>query len=237
MTIKNKKALLAALAVSACASASLHAATIRIDIDLDASSMLSSGGVDPNSDSNNVDKFDIELGEELYNPDAADLYIRHNGGTATRTSKANFVFNIADLEAPVDVDNIESVNLVFTISHQLNGNNSLTLTFSQLSGVFSYDLDSPVSDDPSYIHSADVKGSDWAAGQSKSIDTTELVKAWMEGGDSEFSIFVGHDESGSQGIGFTGIALEVNTFDPIPEPSSAALLGLGGLAMVLRRRK
>lgn len=31
--------------------------------------------------------------------------------------------------------------------------------------------------------------------------------------------------------------LTVNTTDPIPEPSSTALLGLGGLALILRRRK
>ncbi len=33
------------------------------------------------------------------------------------------------------------------------------------------------------------------------------------------------------------IQYEVTTFVAIPEPSSASLLGLGGLALILRRRK
>ena len=40
--------------------------------------------------------------------------------------------------------------------------------------------------------------------------------------------------SGDGGFSYTDVVLEVTT---VPEPSSAALLGLGGLALIMRRRK
>jgi len=65
---------------------------------------------------------------------------------------------------------------------------------------------------------------------------------------SNFSSWGGHSTSygaGGQGIyGYNGnadgadvIAVEFTELAAIPEPSSAALLGLGGLALIMRRRK
>ena len=42
-------------------------------------------------------------------------------------------------------------------------------------------------------------------------------------------------DGGGDRVGFT--EFQFNEFTPIPEPSSTALLGLGGLALILRRRK
>ena len=43
------------------------------------------------------------------------------------------------------------------------------------------------------------------------------------------------DDQGNDTAGFVGIR-ELG-FNTVPEPSSTALLGLGGLALILRRRK
>jgi hypothetical protein len=60
-----------------------------------------------------------------------------------------------------------------------------------------------------------------------SIDASTL--AATEGEDLNLKI-----TGSGAGVGIDNVSLEVNA---VPEPSSAALLGLGGLALILRRRK
>ncbi len=43
--------------------------------------------------------------------------------------------------------------------------------------------------------------------------------------------------NGDTSTGFNSTNFKVTPVNPVPEPSSAALLGLGGLALILRRRK
>ncbi len=49
------------------------------------------------------------------------------------------------------------------------------------------------------------------------------------------------DVDGSQTVQYTaqenGVSISQVTFNSVPEPSSTALLGLGGLALIMRRRK
>ncbi len=53
----------------------------------------------------------------------------------------------------------------------------------------------------------------------------------------EISIDPESIDSNDPNQGNDGIAIDQIAINPIPEPSSTALLGLGGLALILRRRK
>lgn len=63
-----------------------------------------------------------------------------------------------------------------------------------------------------------------------SISTTAYTGSWSMGTNGHF-IQLSNSVAGSNGIEMTA------TFNAVPEPSSTALLGLGGLALILRRRK
>ncbi len=55
-------------------------------------------------------------------------------------------------------------------------------------------------------------------------------------GTETLSVAFNHT-NGDSGSGFNTTNFTVTPVNPVPEPSSAALLGLGGLALILRRRK
>lgn len=66
----------------------------------------------------------------------------------------------------------------------------------------------------------------------------DLSTAFFNGdADGLITLAIYNTNSASNGIGWTdGPTLNVTT-TTIPEPSSTALLGLGGLALILRRRR
>ena len=74
------------------------------------------------------------------------------------------------------------------------------------------------------------------------VDTGETL-AWGNNGNNLATIsgITGADIiGGSTQIGFNGINGSISGIvvsEVVPEPSSAALLGLGGLALIFRRRK
>ncbi|MBK1832355.1 PEP-CTERM sorting domain-containing protein [Verrucomicrobiaceae bacterium R5-34] len=72
---------------------------------------------------------------------------------------------------------------------------------------------------------------DWNGGRFSDIDIiTDAIPTagWLEGSDN-MSIYFGGN--GTQTFG------DFSVVETVPEPSSTALLGLGGLALILRRRK
>ncbi len=220
MTIKNKKALLAALAVSACASASLHAATINIE-NVVASSVTLGGSLNPIDVGNNADKV------------TTDNFVRGNGSkTDERQVKSHFQFELDQL-AGVDSSDIESATFSFNYGNTINENTSATLQLSKALEDFvinkfdtDYDSTVPFGDILSF--------SDGVA----TVDISAIVQDWADGGANYGLVMDFVSMTSNNGIEYVdGAKITVTTFDPIPEPSSAALLGLGGLAMVMRRRK
>ena len=78
------------------------------------------------------------------------------------------------------------------------------------------------------------------AGAEKSVVTTQSV--WELNETTSF-VATGVEAGQTLGIALTTTGTQTEwdnvrlTITPVPEPSSAALLGLGGLALILRRRK
>ncbi|MCP5536457.1 MAG: DNRLRE domain-containing protein [Akkermansiaceae bacterium] len=69
-------------------------------------------------------------------------------------------------------------------------------------------------------------------------DLTALVDHWNTGSNNAgFQIYGGTGQWGFDSKEGSGAAQLIIDYTPVPEPSSAALLGLGGLALILRRRK
>ncbi|WP_435892508.1 DNRLRE domain-containing protein [Oceaniferula spumae] len=72
-------------------------------------------------------------------------------------------------------------------------------------------------------------------------DLTALVDHWNTGSNNAgFQIYgggAGNTQWGFDSKEGTGAAQLIIDYTPVPEPSSIALLGLGGLALLLRRRK
>ncbi|MEJ6778047.1 MAG: PEP-CTERM sorting domain-containing protein [Akkermansiaceae bacterium] len=79
--------------------------------------------------------------------------------------------------------------------------------------------------------SADGAGGSWTLG----ADYSDSISASVASGSSLFLRWSGDDESGSGSR--DEFALDDVSIDVVPEPSSTALLGLGGLALLARRRR
>lgn len=78
------------------------------------------------------------------------------------------------------------------------------------------------------------------AQQNITADGTDVAFTFTYNGTDDFVGLVFAQSNTATGTAFGSADLDnltVNTTDPIPEPSSTALLGLGGLALILRRRK
>tara|TARA_B110000908_G_scaffold168580_1_gene223789 strand:+ start:1860 stop:2567 length:708 start_codon:yes stop_codon:yes gene_type:complete len=114
-----------------------------------------------------------------------------------------------------------------------------TLTISQLDAGTDYELIFYFADNhPSETIFAQGAGPD-TFGESK---TTTGSTTYVEGSTGVFSYFnnVTADAGGNVLVQASGSGYEtINGFQirPIPEPTTTALLGLGGLALILRRRK
>jgi len=117
-----------------------------------------------------------------------------------------------------------------------NGSASqLTVTFSGLSNTESYDLlfyGSRGNNGPNTSTWSITTGSGGANQSSDILNNSTDVIDWngitADGGEIAFTISGGSNIS----LNFGQIVSS-----PIPEPSSTALLGLGGIALILRRRK
>ena len=84
----------------------------------------------------------------------------------------------------------------------------------------------------SFTSTAAADGSpSWVSG----VDYSDSISASVANGGSLYLRWTGDDSSGSGSR--DEFALDDVSISAVPEPSSAALLGLGGLALVLRRRK
>ena len=127
-----------------------------------------------------------------------------------------------------------------TLANNRNGASgnptSLTLTFSGLDDTLAYDLIGGLA-------RADTQNSignwtsEWSAdGQSASSNGfSSGAYVSLTGLSSSGGTLVVTVDGDTQ---YSGISqLELTAVTPIPEPSSTALLGLGGLALIMRRRK
>lgn len=69
------------------------------------------------------------------------------------------------------------------------------------------------------------------------IDVTDIVRDWINNPSSNQGFVLFLDENSEQGASFKKAQIELSFVEvPIPEPSTLALMGLGGLFMARRRR-
>lgn len=68
----------------------------------------------------------------------------------------------------------------------------------------------------------------------QSVDLTSIVQGWIDGTFANNGLVFFIDGEASQGAGFSNVQLDIT---PVPEPTSMALLGLGSVLLVVRRRK
>ncbi len=69
------------------------------------------------------------------------------------------------------------------------------------------------------------------------VEATNNSFTFTAGAATETLSIAYNATNGSSYTGFNSTNFKVTPVNPVPEPSSAALLGLGGLALILRRRK
>lgn len=84
------------------------------------------------------------------------------------------------------------------------------------------------------------QGTDGATGGASSITAATNVAFRTAAGDLDYMFFADPDGNPATGIVLDDLYVDTsgeNLVNPIPEPSAAALLGLGGLALLRRRRK
>lgn len=85
-------------------------------------------------------------------------------------------------------------------------------------------------------------GENLANGQVGTWDVTSSLQAWSAGGTNNGWAFIGNTNNGwdartSEFATAGSRPLLTIEFTPVPEPTTTALLGLGGLALIFRRRK
>lgn len=71
------------------------------------------------------------------------------------------------------------------------------------------------------------------AGQTLSVDITDIVTGWVDGSFDNYGLVLFIDELEAQGAGFSNPEIVTSI---VPEPGSLALLTLGGLLVTRRRR-
>ena len=110
--------------------------------------------------------------------------------------------------------------------------NAGTLTLSGLAPTTDYVLT---------IYSYDINASstsDWYIGANDGTpDHTSVVSSTFDESDAKFDLSVTSDGAGEVLITVTGSRFNGMEVAAVPEPTTTALLGLGGLALILRRRK
>ncbi len=93
-----------------------------------------------------------------------------------------------------------------------------------------------------YNNTADDLGGDsLAKGAVGTWDVTASLQAWSAGAANNGWAFIGTTDNGwdaytSEFATVGSRPVLSGTFTPVPEPTTTALLGLGGLALILRRR-
>ncbi len=111
----------------------------------------------------------------------------------------------------------------------------LTVDGSDLGGVFT-----PTDLRVDHLNSANVSQGDvsQAAGGEGTFESADHYFFNVTGAVAGDKIRIYATNNGDTGTGSrTQLHINAITFDSVPEPSSTALLGLGGLALILRRRK
>ncbi|MGJ8655426.1 MAG: PEP-CTERM sorting domain-containing protein [Akkermansiaceae bacterium] len=130
----------------------------------------------------------------------------------------------------------QALNAVGFSATTRNGFQGLNSDFGTLTSL-SDDLDSAVTLGSRQLFTLTVNadGSGTATLNSTSANLTagQLSSLFTDSADGEF-YFAAYSQGNS---GLTIHEVSINALDAIPEPSSTALLGLGGLALILRRRK
>lgn len=143
------------------------------------------------------------------------------------------------------VDGNDGFGVAGNSSFDINGNESLTLTFNQdvfiqqiTFDVFSFD-DSVDLEIVSLGVDTEVAGDSTFTPEVEGISTGGNASGpfALNFEDGDFSLSAGQTIVIRQGAGSNnGILLDGVTVSPVPEPGSMALLTLGGLALVTRRR-
>lgn len=124
-------------------------------------------------------------------------------------------------------------------------NQNWTFSFDQTISFDGLSFETPPGGQPMVLRSAAWKDDADASGTGWSFSSDGTLGTFALSGDSDFTSAGVSDVAAGTSIGFgyfgsTTGGTELSSFTIgtiIPEPSSTALLGLGGLALILRRRK
>lgn len=181
----------------------------------------------------------------------SNTYIRFGNGTTTSTPtylSTNTYQDPANLGVNLDVvSGMTAADELSLLGHYAEGNGSGIAT--QLQGLTvgdTYVVQLLIVDNGNQraantangsfgngtMHISGV-GNDWGA----TYDFTDLTAALLMETTFVADATTNSFRFGTQGVGNWGVnAFQIRTV-PVPEPTSAALLGLGGLALVVRRRR
>ncbi|MFC5050428.1 PEP-CTERM sorting domain-containing protein [Rubritalea spongiae] len=152
----------------------------------------------------------------------------YDGGGAIASTAGLTNVNTSDADVYVDT-------LLSTAGNNGAGNDTITITFTGLDDSLRYDIVGGLA----RTSGGENFDTDWVI----SGETTQTADGTAAGGYVEF-LGVETTAPGTLTITLTdnlrqsGLAqLSLTAVTAVPEPSSAALLGLGGLALILRRNK
>ena len=223
MKLKLQLPLLAAVLLPFTYSS---AATVAFSVD--ESQTVDSAGTFPGAGSNNLSKFTTAGGGAF---DTTD-YIRGSSSDALRRVRLFIQFDLTGLTG----DTITSAELKFD-GYSLNDINSGTISVSQVTN----DWAPGGTPDPTYspattnavTQALNIGAGGPGTAASYTFDVTTIAQNW-QGGDTNNGFFIElTSDTIDNGLGMNNFSLDVTS---VPEPSSAALLGLGSLALILRRR-
>lgn len=244
--MKNPPKLIAVFAVALAAS-SANAATTLLSENFESPAITSDV---------NLDDFPNHLAGWTWNTNGSDQQVLHeyrdndvpDGGSDTSRS-LQFVyterFGSKDTSHNWSSTDVFSVNMNATESNWSNGSERyVRMRIRETGGDIVYQADWHL---PQY-DAANNKGDDWSAAQTHTFNFsaadfdgsvygttvgTEGSALTFEIGSTRYDLVDGSVYSGSN----RGLKVDNIVFSAVPEPSSTALLGLGGLALILRRRR
>ena len=158
----------------------------------------------------------------------------------TATSSQTFITTSLGAGSFAPAWNLNGGAWVATIQFTVEAGYELSLTDIQFSGQLLKSDGDPQEQNRTVNVDLTVGGSTYGSQQSVNNTNDPLTLSFTEASTlsaGTYGITITSAESaGGTNFGIDNFQLN-GTIDPVPEPSSAALLGLGGLALIFRRRK